>query len=74
MPALPGDYGRTTGRWASALRRRGPNPVPPEQGAAVMAVIEAARLADAEGRRVAPDIRPEERAAWDGTVGAVGIA
>jgi predicted dehydrogenase len=47
-----------------ALHGRAPNPVPPEQGATVMAIIEAALRSDAEGRRVAPELTKEERAAW----------
>jgi predicted dehydrogenase len=47
-----------------ALHGRAPNPVPPEQGATVMAIIEAALRSDKEGRRVVPDLTKEERAAW----------
>ena len=47
-----------------ALRGRAPNPVSPEQGATVMAIIEAGLRSDAEGRRVVPDLTKEERAAW----------
>ena len=47
-----------------ALHGRAPNPVTPAQGAGVMAIIEAAMRSDAEGRRVAPDLRDEERVAW----------
>ena len=47
-----------------ALHGRAPNPVPPEQGATVMAIIEAALRSDAEGRRVVPELTKEERAAW----------
>jgi predicted dehydrogenase len=47
-----------------ALLGRAPNPVPPEQGATVMAIIEAALRSDEEGRRVVPDLTKEERAAW----------
>ena len=47
-----------------ALLGRAPNPVPPEQGATVMAIIEAAMRSDKEGRRVVPDLTEEERAAW----------
>jgi len=47
-----------------ALLGRAPNPVPPEQGATVMAIIEAALRSDKEGRRVVPDPTKEERAAW----------
>jgi predicted dehydrogenase len=41
-----------------------PNPVPPEQGATVMAVIEAAFRSDADGRRVVLELTNEERAAF----------
>jgi predicted dehydrogenase len=47
-----------------ALLGRAPNPVPPEQGATVMAVIEAAFRADREGGRIIPELTAEERAAW----------
>jgi predicted dehydrogenase len=47
-----------------ALLGRGPNPVPPEQGATVMAIIEAGLLSDLEGRRVVPALTKEERVAW----------
>lgn len=47
-----------------ALHRRAPNPVPPEQGATVMAIIEAGLRSDKEGQRVVPDLTKEERAAW----------
>ena len=47
-----------------ALLGRAPNPVPPEQGATVMGIIEAGLRSDNEGRRVTPDLTKEERAAW----------
>jgi predicted dehydrogenase len=47
-----------------ALLGRAPNPVPPEQGATVMAIIEAALRAAGDGRRVVPEVREGERAAW----------
>jgi predicted dehydrogenase len=47
-----------------ALHGRAPNPVPPQQGAAVMAIIEAALRSEAEGRRVIPDLIEDEREAW----------
>ena len=50
-----------------ALLGRAPNPVPPEQGATVMAIIEAALRSDKEGRRVVPELTQEERAAWSAT-------
>jgi predicted dehydrogenase len=48
-----------------ALLGRARNPVPPEQGATVMAIIEAALRSDAEGRRVVPELTEDERAAWN---------
>ena len=47
-----------------ALLGRAPNPVPPEQGATVMGIIEAALLSDKDGCRVVPDLTTEEHAAW----------
>ena len=47
-----------------ALHARAPNPVPPEQGASVMAIIEAALRSDKEGQRIVPELTNEERAAW----------
>jgi predicted dehydrogenase len=47
-----------------ALLGRAPNPVPPEQAATVMAIIEAGFRSEKEGRRVVPEITKEEHAAW----------
>ena len=47
-----------------ALSGRAPNPVPPEQGATVMAMIEAAFRSAAEGRVVVPDVTGQERLSW----------
>jgi predicted dehydrogenase len=47
-----------------ALLGRAPNPVSPEQGASVMAIIESALRSDKEGRRLVPELAKEERAAW----------
>jgi predicted dehydrogenase len=47
-----------------ALLGRAPNPVPPEQGATVMTVIEAALRSEQDGRKVVPELTQEERAAW----------
>lgn len=47
-----------------ALHGRSPNPVPPEQGATTMAIIEAAMRSDAGGHRVILELTDEERAAW----------
>ena len=47
-----------------ALLKQAPNPVPPEQGATVMGIIEAALRSDRDGGRVVPDLTKEERASW----------
>jgi predicted dehydrogenase len=47
-----------------ALLGQAPNPVPPEQGATVMAIIEAAFRSDEEGCRVLPSLTKEEYAAY----------
>ena len=47
-----------------ALLGRAPNPVPPEQGATVMAIIEASLRSEKDGCRVVPELTEEERAAW----------
>ncbi len=47
-----------------ALHGRGPNSVPPAQGATVMAIIEAAIRSDADGHRVIPELTDAERSAW----------
>jgi predicted dehydrogenase len=47
-----------------ALLGRARNPVPPEQGATVMAIIEAGLRSEKDGCRVVPELTEEERAAW----------
>ncbi|HJQ11636.1 MAG TPA: oxidoreductase [Gemmatimonadaceae bacterium] len=47
-----------------ALFGRAPNPVLPEQGATVMAIIEAGLRSHEDGARVVPRLTKEERAAW----------
>ena len=47
-----------------AIHGRAPNPVPPQQGATVMGIIEAALRSEAEGRRTVPDLTEDERAVW----------
>jgi predicted dehydrogenase len=64
VPAVPGDQRGYYAALREALLGRAPNPVPPEQGAAVIALIEAATRSESDGRRVVPDIREDERAAW----------
>ncbi len=47
-----------------ALLGRGPNPVPAEQGATVMAIIEAGIRSNEEKRAVVPELTREESGAW----------
>ena len=47
-----------------ALRGEAANPVPPEQGATVMAIIEAAQRSDVDERRVGVQLTKQERSAW----------
>jgi predicted dehydrogenase len=47
-----------------AVLGRAPNPVPPEQGVTVMAIIEAAFRSEKDGRRIGPELTKEERATW----------
>jgi predicted dehydrogenase len=68
VPALSGDQREYYRALGQALRGRGPNPVPPAQGATVMAIIEAAGRAEADGRRLVPDVGPDERAAWGAAI------
>ena len=64
VPALPGDQRRYYAALREALLGRAPNPVSPEEGVSVIALIEAALRSESQGRRVSPDLREEERAAW----------
>lgn len=64
VKAARGDQRRYYVALREALQGRAPNPVPPAQGATVMAIIEAALRSDEEGRRVVPALTEEERAAW----------
>jgi predicted dehydrogenase len=62
-PAGQGDQRRYYAGIAVALRGEGPNPVPPVQALAVMAVVEAAAIAAATGRATVPDLTAAEREA-----------
>lgn len=53
-PTLPGDYTRYYAALRDAVRGEGPNPVPAEDGLAVMRVLDAGRQSAAEGRAVVP--------------------
>lgn len=46
------------------LHGRAPNPVPPEQAATVMAIIETAFRSHDDGRRTTPELTENERATW----------
>jgi predicted dehydrogenase len=47
-----------------ALLGRGPNPVPADQGATVMGILEAGFRSHRESRAVAPELTKEELGAW----------
>ncbi len=64
LQAMPGDQRGYYAALREALYGRAPNPVTPAQGATVIAIIEAAFRADADGRRVVPELTDDERAAW----------
>ena len=64
VPAARGDQRGFYVALREAMRGKGPNPVTAQQGAAVMAIIEAAILSHREGRRVAPAVAPQERTAF----------
>ena len=61
--ASPGDQSQYYAGIYAALRGTGPNPVPPLQALAVVAVIEAAMLSAQSGRAVEPDLTDDERSA-----------
>lgn len=64
VKAVAGDQRGYYAALRDALNGRGPNPVSPLQAVTVMAILEAALRSQEEGRRVTPDLREEERAAW----------
>lgn len=64
LKATPGDQRGYYVALREALHGRAPNPVPPEQGATVMAIIDAAMRSETNRRRVVPDLTDAERAAF----------
>jgi predicted dehydrogenase len=64
LPAIPGDQRGYYGALREALYGRAPNPVPAAQASTCIASIEAAQRSASEGRRVVPELRDAERAAW----------
>lgn len=64
IEAARGDQRRYYVALREALLGSAPNPVPPEQGATVMRIIEAALRSHSEGCRIEPDLTKAERAAW----------
>ena len=66
LRAVSGDQSRYYRGIASALLDGGPNPVPPDQAVAVMAVLEAAIASAREGRAIKLELNADERQAFDG--------
>lgn len=64
IPAPAGDYLRYYAALRDALLGRGPNPVPPEQAVAVMAVLETAAKAAEAGLPLTLPLTAEERQAF----------
>lgn len=63
-PTPPGDQLQYYRELQRAISVGGPNPVPPQQILAVMAVIEAAQTSARTGRRSELALTPDERALW----------
>jgi predicted dehydrogenase len=63
IPSLAGDQSRYYAGIDAALRAGAPNPVPPVQAIAVVAVIEAALLAARTGQATMPKLTDDERVA-----------
>ena len=64
LASVAGDQRRYYQGIANALRQLAPNPVPPFQALAVMAVMEAARSAARRQTSLSLTLSEEERAAW----------
>jgi len=69
MPTPAGDHRRYYAAIRDALRGGVPNPVPPAQALAVMAVLEAAIVSAESGERQTIPLTEEERAAFAGSQG-----
>jgi predicted dehydrogenase len=67
MPTPSGDQRAFYAAVRDAVAGARPNPVPPVQAVAVMAVLEAAVAAAQTGAAVAPDLTDTERAEWSAT-------
>lgn len=66
IAAPPGDQSRYYAAVRDAVRGNGPNPVPPAQAVAVMAVMEASIASAAGGRALPLDLTAAERDAFAG--------
>ena len=62
LPAPPGDYRHYYSRFRDAILKKAPNPVPPAQAIAVMAVLEAGLNSAATGQTVSLPLTESERA------------
>lgn len=64
IPTPPGDQLQYYRELTQAITTGGPNPVPPQQILAVMAVVEAAALSAQTGRRAELALLPDELTQW----------
>lgn len=64
LPAISGDQRGFYRGMVAAIRGEGPNPVPPDQALAVMAVIDAGQRASREQRGTVPSLTTQERAGY----------
>lgn len=64
-PTPPGNQLHYYRELHQAVTAKGPNPVPPHQILAVMAVIDAGRRSAKTGRRTEPALSQKERKHWN---------
>ncbi len=67
LPVPDGNQALFYSGMRDAMLGKGPNPVPPAQAVAVMAVLETAIQSGVQGQVLPLALTPEERAAWERT-------
>lgn len=65
VPATRGDQSQFYVQLERAIRLEGPNPVPPGEAVALIALLDAAAVSAAEGRSTSLPLTQEERAAFE---------